>query len=243
VKGKILEKAQLWIKFLSNAKYVYTPKQERNALNKIPSVIGVIDCTHVRISKPRSIGDEYINRKRFPSLNIQATCDSTERFTSVCAEWAGSTHDSRILRNSTLAAIMKRLNNAILPGDGGYGISPWLITPYKNPVTLQQLFFNQTYAKERVIIERCFGQLKRRFPMLGYKMRVKLESIPAFIICCAVLHNISKYLKDPEDFPEIVEPEEYLRDQHAIEESRINVRRAGQAKREQIAEALYTLYH
>jgi hypothetical protein len=152
-------------------------------------------------------------------------------------------HDNRILRNSTLPAIMKRLKNAILLGDGGYGIYPWLITPYKNPVTLEQLFFNQTYAKERVIIERCFGQLKRRFPMQGYKMRGKLESIPAFIICCAVLLNISKYLNSPEDFSEIVEPEEYVRDQHAIEESRINVRRAGQAKREQIVEALHTLYH
>ncbi len=68
-----------------------------------------------------------------------------------------------------------------------------------------ETYFNKIYAKDRVIIERCFGQLKRRFPTLHYKLRVKLDRIPGMIIACAVLHNISKYLNDEETFSPLPE--------------------------------------
>jgi hypothetical protein len=54
--------------------------------------------------------------------------------------------------------------------------------------------FNQVYAAERVVIERCFGQVKRRFPTLQYTVRVKLEAVPTVIVCCFILHNKAKYL-------------------------------------------------
>nr|CAI5837955.1 unnamed protein product [Callosobruchus analis] len=38
---------------------------------------------HVRISKPAQFGDEYINRKGFASINVQAQ----EKFTSVDVQW------------------------------------------------------------------------------------------------------------------------------------------------------------
>lgn len=37
-----------------------------------PRVIGAIDCTHIRIKKIRADGGQlYINRKGFPSINVQ----------------------------------------------------------------------------------------------------------------------------------------------------------------------------
>ncbi|KAG8317660.1 hypothetical protein J6590_023005 [Homalodisca vitripennis] len=50
---------------------------------RFPTAVGVVDCTHVGIQKPYLHGDEYINRKRKPTLNVQATCDASEKFTSV----------------------------------------------------------------------------------------------------------------------------------------------------------------
>nr|CAI5850816.1 unnamed protein product [Callosobruchus analis] len=48
-----------------------------------PSAIGVLDCTHGRISKPAQFGDEYKNRKGFASINVQATCNAAEKLTSL----------------------------------------------------------------------------------------------------------------------------------------------------------------
>ncbi|KAG8256247.1 hypothetical protein J6590_072912 [Homalodisca vitripennis] len=45
-------------------------------------------------------GDEYINHKGKPTLNEQATCDASEKFTSVDLSWPGSVHDSRIWKTS-----------------------------------------------------------------------------------------------------------------------------------------------
>ncbi|CAH1973598.1 unnamed protein product [Acanthoscelides obtectus] len=53
------------------------------SMYKFPTAIGVIDCTHIGIQKTNRHGDEYINRKGKPTLNVQGTCDAREMFTSV----------------------------------------------------------------------------------------------------------------------------------------------------------------
>jgi hypothetical protein len=79
----------------------------------------------VRILKPSIHDDEYVNRKMFASLNVQATCNE-EIFTSIDASWPGSVHDSRIWRNSEIREqFSRRYNNAVLLGDSGYGLEPW----------------------------------------------------------------------------------------------------------------------
>ena len=141
-----------------------------------------------------------------PTLNVQATCDAGERFTSVSANWPGSVRDSRIWKNSDVGKFMANSGtDAVLLGDEGYGIAPWLMTPYKDPVLQHERAFNNLHKKERVIIERCFGQLKRRFPILQGRVRLQLKNVPRVVIACFVLHNISKYLNDPDDFLEFSE--------------------------------------
>ena len=78
------------------------------------------------------------------------------------------------------------------------------------PQSDKQIFYNKTHAKERVVIEQTFGQLKRRFPMLRYGLRLKLESVPTAITCCAILHNIAKHFNEPDpiDDEEDVEPDD-----------------------------------
>jgi hypothetical protein len=93
--------------------------------------------------------------------------------------------------------------DALLLGDQGYPITPWLRTPFMNAVTPQERTYNRFHASERVIIERCFGQLKRRFPILHYKVRLSLEKVPAVIVACFMLHNVAKYLDDTDDFLEL----------------------------------------
>lgn len=231
--------AHLWIKFPQTNSEVTKAKEDWQKKFKIPSVIGAIDCTHVRISKPSINGDEYVNRKNYTSLNVQATCNANEEFTSIDAKWPGSVHDSRILRNSGLPQIMQTIPDTILLGDSGYGITPWLITPYSQPANDTERYFNTIYAKERVIIERCFGQLKRRFPILHYKVRTSLPTVPSIIISCAVLHNCSKFLKEAEDFPDLEDENARLENEGELDGSAARMRQLGQQKRNQIAATLF----
>lgn len=111
------------------------------------------------------------------------------------------------------------------------------MTPYRRPNTPQEIAYNNLFTKERVIIERCFGQLKRRFPILNH-VRVKLDKVPAITISCAVLHNIAKYLRDPNHF-EGDEGNQIDEFEDDLEEG--NLRRLGQRKRDDIKEVIYNL--
>ncbi|CAH1976560.1 unnamed protein product [Acanthoscelides obtectus] len=88
--------------------------------------------------------------------------------------------------------------NVVLLGDDGYGIEPCLMTPFRNPTPGAEINYNKLLKQERVIIERCFGQLKCRFPILQYVCRAKWENVPKISIACIVLHNAVKSLGDPD---------------------------------------------
>ena len=239
VAEKIIEKAHFWIKFPSNNEDLRISKTNWQHRFNFPTAIGALDCTHVRIPKPSNHGDEYVNRKGFTSINVQATCDSKECFTSVTASWPGSVHDSRVWRNSAVHAVMCRSKNAVLLADEGYGCAPWLMTPYRNPDTPQQRSYNRVLTAERVIIERCFGQLKRRFPSLHYGVRVALPRVPSFITSCFILHNIAKYLEDQDDFDELNGVE--FQNDVGDDDNENAICRRGQQKRDEIAQIIYNM--
>jgi hypothetical protein len=69
-----------------------------------------------------------------------------------------------------------------LLGNEGYGIAPWLITPYRNPVQPAERTFNRIHKKEREVIERCFGQLKKRFPMLLGQVGLRVQNVPSVVV-------------------------------------------------------------
>lgn len=52
------------------------------------------------------------------------------------------------------------------------------------------------HSKESVTIERVFGQIKIRFPILAHVSRIKLDTVPKVVVACAFLHNIGKYIND-----------------------------------------------
>ncbi|CAH1975181.1 unnamed protein product [Acanthoscelides obtectus] len=99
VVNSIVAQSNEWIKFPTTNHELMEAKRVWQSMYKFPTAIDVIDCTHIGTLKPNRHGDEYINRKGKPTLNVQATCDSREMFTSVDVSWPGSVHDSRIWRN------------------------------------------------------------------------------------------------------------------------------------------------
>ncbi|XP_063907400.1 putative nuclease HARBI1 [Zophobas morio] len=189
VSEKIYGKVNQWIQFPAEQAEIDAARHQWQEVFNFPFVIGALDCTQIKIKKPLEHGDEYICRKQFASIDVQATC---------------SVHDSRIWRNSSVLPIISRYQGqAILLGDSGYAVAPWLITPYRNPRNQVEIHFNNMHKRNRVIIERCFGQVKKRFPILMNDIRVRLSRIPKLIVSCFVLHNVSKFVNDVNDFPDI----------------------------------------
>lgn len=184
---------------------------------QLPDVIGAIDCTHVRIQRPpnENFPDEFINRKNYHSINVQAVCDASYQFLEITAQWPGSVHDSRIFRNSFLfGSLLDAKWHGYLVGDSGYRLYDFLLTPYQNPEGRQRVF-NRELSRARVRIEQTFGILKRRFNCIGSLLRVPLNRIPTIIVTCCKLHNFARIQNDPhDDLPEYLVQE--LDDQEPV---------------------------
>lgn len=164
-----------------------------------PNTIGCIDCTHIEIKAPSlyDFPDEYINRKGWHSLNVQAVCDANCIFVDVEIRWPGSVHDSRIFCNSEIGRKLFRNDlRGMLLGDSGYGLYPFLLTPFRNPTTPNEENFNRCHKRTRVAVERSFGQLKQRFGCLQTVLKIKLERVPKTALACFILHNVAKERND-----------------------------------------------
>jgi hypothetical protein len=74
---KIVEKAPLWIKFPRT-------EEEFEGAKADWQVSGLWTVHIFQSGNPRSMEiDEYTDKKVFPSINVQATCNSQELFISV----------------------------------------------------------------------------------------------------------------------------------------------------------------
>lgn len=177
---------------------------------EFPSIIGLIDCTHIRILAPNQYEHVYVNRKSFHSYNVQCVCDHNGTFTNINAKWPGSAHDSRIFRESALHHYLEQNPNVgYLLGDSGYACKPYLLTPFLRPNSPAHERYNRKHRKTRVLIEQVFGRWKRRFSILHMEVRVKYDRVSLIIACCAILHNIAVKYRLP-DVGDYYEEENYI---------------------------------
>lgn len=173
-------------------------KAEFFNIARFPSVVGIVDGSHIRIQEPKENPNAFINRKHFPSLNICAVCDAQCRFTFLSVRWPGSCHDSFILRQTKLwDAFENNEKRGIILGDSGYPCRKWLLTPFPHPRTPSEEAFNKALTSTRVKIECAFGQLKKRFRALHCELRVTPSKAPLVIAACVILQNIAIDFKMP----------------------------------------------
>jgi hypothetical protein len=83
------------------------------------------------------------------------------------------------------------MGNGLLVGDSGYTLSPYMMTPLRNPVTREEQLFNEAQIRTRNPVERQYGVWKRRFPVLSLGMRVRVDHVLTIIVATAVLHNLA----------------------------------------------------
>lgn len=78
--------------------------------SKIPNIIGFIDGTHIPILPPSKGYRDFVNRKGWPSLILQAVVDAEYKFIDISIKTTGRSHDSTALMNSYL---YKNINDLI----------------------------------------------------------------------------------------------------------------------------------
>ncbi|WCJ44062.1 hypothetical protein M5689_024754 [Euphorbia peplus] len=165
--------------------------------------VGAIDGTHIRVKVLYVDAPKYRGRKEYPIQNVLAACTFDLKFTYVLTGWEETASNSRIIKN----ALSRQNPLKISEGkyylvDVGFMLRSGLITPYRgeryhlkeysrNPPQNARELFNLRHASLRNTIERAFGVLKNRFPIIGsstephYNVKTQNE-----IICaCCILHN------------------------------------------------------
>ena len=121
-------------------------QREFYALSQFPGVVGVIDGSHIQIIAPHTNEAAYVNRHYYHSINVQYVFDAKEEIIDIVANWPGSTHDSRILRESGVKVLFEQNlvpGNCHLLGDSGYPCKRWLLTPFLRPTPGHQENYNR----------------------------------------------------------------------------------------------------
>ncbi|XP_071694010.1 uncharacterized protein [Rutidosis leptorrhynchoides] len=165
--------------------------------------IGAIDGTHVRVRVPNKDAPRYRGRKGYPTINALVACTFDLKFTYVLSGWEGTASDSRIIKDA-----LSRDDKLIIPDgrfylvDGGLPLKSSLIAPYRgvryhlkeysshSPENPKELF-NLRHASLRNAIERAFGVLKKRFPIIRSTTEpfYSCETQSDVFLACCILHN------------------------------------------------------
>ena len=139
-----------------------------------PGVIGAIDGTHIPILAPSEFEETFVIRKNNHSINTQVCCNSNYELTNVVAKWPGSTHDARILRESTIAEEFETgMHRGLLLGDSGYPSKNWFMVPFLHPRNRADERYNVAHKRTRSIVQRTIGIWKRRFACLSQKIHMR----------------------------------------------------------------------
>uniref|UniRef100_A0A8C3TGR7 DDE Tnp4 domain-containing protein n=1 Tax=Chelydra serpentina TaxID=8475 RepID=A0A8C3TGR7_CHESE len=156
-----------------------------------PNCGGAIDGTHIPILAP---DHQYINRKGYFSMVLQALVDHKGRFTNINVGWPGKVHDARVFKNSGLFKRLQQGMPTVILGDPAYPLMPWLMKPYTGALDTEKELFNYRLSKCRMVVECAFGRLKARWRSLLTRSDLSPKNIPIVIAACCVLHNLSTTL-------------------------------------------------
>jgi hypothetical protein len=189
---------------------------------EFPMCAGAIDGTHIPILAPSESHVEYVNRKGFHSILMQAVVDCNYLYRDVVIGWPGSVHDARVLSNSAIFRAgnerqlfphdrVKEICGKDIPpflvGDPAYPLLPWLIKGYpRNNASENQRKFNYKLSRARMTVENTFGRWKGRFPRFRKQVDMEVASLIDVVHASCIFHNICE-LKKNEFLPNWEEPQ------------------------------------
>ncbi|CAK9781317.1 unnamed protein product [Cutaneotrichosporon oleaginosum] len=185
-------------------------------------VIGAIDGTHIPAHVPNEDRQRYRDRKGNLSFNVLAVCSMDLRFIYLLVGFEGSAADSTLFAEA-LNTDLRIPEGRSLLADAGFGMSPHLLTPYRQvryhlkeyargrqaPLNPKELY-NLRHASARNVIERIFGVLKNRFRIVAHGTKYPVRTQLFMILSVCVLHNMlrSKHVDDAAAMRPLEDPAE-----------------------------------
>ncbi|XP_071937454.1 protein ALP1-like [Coffea arabica] len=174
--------------------------------------VGALDGTHVSAWCRAEVRERFRNRHGDLSQNILAACDHDMRFVFVRVGWEGSAHDARILQETLLdpgSGFPMPPQGKYYAVDAAYRNMPGFMAPFRGArgtphERAAKALFNRRHASVRNIIERTFGVLKKRFPILkGPMQNYLIATQNNIVLACCALHNFMRdYVPNDEYFNE-----------------------------------------
>ncbi|XP_026384386.1 uncharacterized protein LOC113279968 [Papaver somniferum] len=167
--------------------------------------VGAIDGTHISASVPSGASQiPYRGRNTLPTQNVMCVCDFDMCFTYVLAGWEGTANDARIFMEAVSDPQSKFPHpptGKYYVVDSGYSNMLGYLAPYRGqryhlndypgtrlPLSAREKF-NHSHSSLRNIIERCFGVLKARFPILKMMPSYSLRKQRNIVIASCAIHN------------------------------------------------------
>ncbi|KAL7232098.1 hypothetical protein ACSBR2_010169 [Camellia fascicularis] len=141
--------------------------------------VRAIDGTHIVVVTPKGDQMPYRGRKVNTTQNVMAACSFDMKFTFVYTGWEGSVHDSRIF--------VKALTTNTVD------------FPHLPPNKYYLVDAGYTHMPGNVI-ERTFGVLKQRFPLLKHMPRYDMVRQGPIVMACCVLHNWIRMVQEQDEF-------------------------------------------
>lgn len=121
------------------------------------SIVGAVNGIHIQIKRPVHYEEVFLNQREYHSLFVQVSskwfmvsdvffflnsflmfkgiCDAHCKFLAVDATKPGSTHKSRVLKESSVGKDFAehKYGEGFLIGDREYPCTSYMLTPFSNP--------------------------------------------------------------------------------------------------------------
>ena len=188
-----------------------------------PMFAGAIDGTHIPIVAPSECHAEYVNRKGYHSIIMQAVVDCKYLYRDVVIGWPGSVHDARVFSNSS---IFKKGNEGklfpddltvelqgvemspFIVADPAYPLLPWVLKGFQrnDNQPRRERVFNYRLSRARMTVENTFGRWKGRFIRFRKCVDMEVPALVNVVLASCILHNICE-IQNNDFLPQWEEPE------------------------------------
>jgi DDE superfamily endonuclease len=164
--------------------------------------IGAIDGVHISAFVPQEEHKVFIDRKKNLTQNVLGAVNFDMTFSYVLTGWEGRAHDGRVYEDAKTKGFPS-VDGKFFLGDAGYALSSTCLTPYRGvryhlkefnagnaggPRNAKELY-NLKHSSLRNVVERCFGVMKKRFPILVVMPSFYYPYQCVLVSCCFLLHN------------------------------------------------------
>ncbi|EYC29812.1 hypothetical protein Y032_0005g2276 [Ancylostoma ceylanicum] len=146
----------------------------------------------------------FMCRKGFYSINLSAIVDADQSFRWISVKFPGSvSRQQGVFRESRIhQEFMSGQKTGILLADSGYRAENFILKPIlRENRTPAEERFTTAQCRDRAIVERASGSLKKQFSSLHSELRYSPQRCGKIIVAACALGNLAIILKE-EEFPD-----------------------------------------